>query len=285
MNDGDVLKEFNELLSKNIDFNKLSHSYLFETNYYDISKLGFEFIKKIIAEKYSNLSLDELFLRENIIVLGEDSKNIKVNEINYLQEKFSRKAMDNNPYFYIVYNAENLSVNSANKLLKFLEEPEGDIYAILITKNKNSVLKTIVSRCQSISFNINKNEFINQKNEYIDLLFQFICKVSENKETAIAYLNKDFYDKFEDRIFLYKYVNDLQYVYNDILHYLLLNKINYFNEYNEKIINLSKNESYDKINKKILILNDMINILKYNPNIKLFFDKLIIRLSGVDRNE
>ena len=42
---------------------------------------------------------------------------------------------------------------SFNKMLKFLEEPEDNILGFYITRNKDSVANTIVSRCELIKMN------------------------------------------------------------------------------------------------------------------------------------
>lgn len=47
---------------------------------------------------------------------------------------------------------------AANSLLKFLEEPEEDIIAILSCKNTSVVLPTIISRCQQIKLVGKKEE-------------------------------------------------------------------------------------------------------------------------------
>lgn len=45
-----------------------------------------------------------------------------------------------------------LTTSAANSLLKFLEEPDGDTTAILVTENIQRVLGTIQSRCQILNF-------------------------------------------------------------------------------------------------------------------------------------
>lgn len=285
MKESDVLKKFNEILTKNINFDKLSHSYLIETNYSNTELLSKEFINRILKEKYNDIKIDDLYNSGYIISFGLENKPMKVDDVYLLQEQFSKKAIDGNPYIYIIYNSEMINTSSSNKMLKFLEEPEEIIYAILFANNKNIVSETILSRCQIISFMINENEFVNQKNEDMDFLIDFVCKVEKYKEASIAYLNKEFYTYFEDRNKLNQFMNNLLYIYNDLLHSLLLDNINYFNQYKEEIFRLTNNNNVKSINDKINVVSEMIVLLKYNPNIKLYFDKLVIRLSGVDKNE
>lgn len=52
----------------------------------------------------------------------------------------------------IITNAEKMRKEAANSFLKILEEPPADTVFILITDNLNSILPTIISRCQLIKF-------------------------------------------------------------------------------------------------------------------------------------
>ena len=47
----------------------------------------------------------------------------------------------------LISNAESLTINAANALLKILEEPPENSYLILTTQNISSLLPTIISRC------------------------------------------------------------------------------------------------------------------------------------------
>lgn len=49
----------------------------------------------------------------------------------------------------LVYPADRLNVESANTLLKTLEEPPGDVRFVLVTEAAHSLLPTIRSRCQN----------------------------------------------------------------------------------------------------------------------------------------
>ena len=45
-----------------------------------------------------------------------------------------------------------MTVQAANSLLKFLEEPSYQVTAILLTEFLDQILPTILSRCQTIYF-------------------------------------------------------------------------------------------------------------------------------------
>ncbi|MCI7730108.1 ATP-binding protein [Enorma burkinafasonensis] len=53
---------------------------------------------------------------------------------------------------YIIDRAEQLRANSANALLKTLEEPPDDVTFILLGTSSDTILPTIVSRCQCVPF-------------------------------------------------------------------------------------------------------------------------------------
>lgn len=55
---------------------------------------------------------------------------------------------------YIVDRAELLRGSSANALLKTLEEPPDDVLFILLGRNRDAILPTIVSRCQCVPFRV-----------------------------------------------------------------------------------------------------------------------------------
>ena len=64
----------------------------------------------------------------------------------------TKKGYEAGRKIYIISRADRMNVAAANTLLKFLEEPEGDVTAILLTDSYQSILPTIQSRCQRIIF-------------------------------------------------------------------------------------------------------------------------------------
>lgn len=97
-----------------------------------------------------------------LVNLLPGSKNISIEQIKELTQKLSLKALVANFKFAIINNAELMTTEAANALLKSLEEPTDKTIFILISENKNSLPQTIISRCQVIRFSsISKQEFIN----------------------------------------------------------------------------------------------------------------------------
>ncbi|WNQ11653.1 DNA polymerase III subunit delta' [Paenibacillus aurantius] len=81
-----------------------------------------------------------------------DGASIKIEQIRELQKGFSYKSTDSKRKIYVLNEADKMTVQAANSLLKFLEEPQSDIMAILITENAHALLPTIQSRAQGIPF-------------------------------------------------------------------------------------------------------------------------------------
>ncbi|WP_117161606.1 DNA polymerase III subunit delta' [Paraliobacillus sp. X-1268] len=77
-----------------------------------------------------------------------DGSSIKKEQIVHLQKEFTYTGLESNQKVYIIVDAEKMTTNAANRLLKFLEEPNRQTTAILLTENTQGLLDTIRSRCQ-----------------------------------------------------------------------------------------------------------------------------------------
>lgn len=81
-----------------------------------------------------------------------DGQSIKIEQIRSLQREFHFKGVESDKKCYIIEHVDRMTVQAANSLLKFLEEPNGTSLAILLTENKNRMLDTIISRVQVYNF-------------------------------------------------------------------------------------------------------------------------------------
>src|SRR5699024_4346911 len=79
-----------------------------------------------------------------------DGNSIKNDQIKLLRKEFAYTGYESEKKVYIISAAETLTVNAANRILKFLEEPDMETTAILLTDNVKGILPTIQSRCQII---------------------------------------------------------------------------------------------------------------------------------------
>lgn len=84
----------------------------------------------------------------------EPGKAIKIDAIRELTQTLGTTAQQGGYKVVILDPAEAMNANSANALLKTLEEPADDTLLILISHTPSAVLPTIRSRCQLRSFAI-----------------------------------------------------------------------------------------------------------------------------------
>lgn len=88
----------------------------------------------------------------NILTIEPDGQDIKKDQMAALLSVMTKKGYESGRRIYIIERAHRMNTAAANALLKFLEEPEGSVTAILLTDAYHMVLPTIQSRCQRISF-------------------------------------------------------------------------------------------------------------------------------------
>lgn len=83
--------------------------------------------------------------------LGIEGKsgNIAIAEARYILEKLSLSSVENGYKTVIMWLPERMNAETANKLLKAVEEPPEKTVFIFVTHHPDRVLQTIFSRCQS----------------------------------------------------------------------------------------------------------------------------------------
>lgn len=275
-----VIKEkFINYVNGIIDNDRVSHAYIIEVDNYD-SDLFFvySFIKMILSKKSfetvnnSNDKIFNLIDEKNypdIMVISTDSSMIKKNQMIDLQREYSNKSLYDNKRFYIINEAEKLNSSSANTILKFLEEPEDDIIAILLTDSRYHVIDTILSRCQVLSLKESNNNF-NYDDEFIDLLD---C-VLNPKNFFINYKAMA-NDYITDKVIAKEKFVNIEYVIIDYI-----NSISFGCEFNNDIKYLFKNKSLDELIHIISIIEEYIPKLVFNVNYKLWLDSLFSKLIG-----
>ncbi|MEG9298900.1 DNA polymerase III subunit delta' [Mangrovibacillus sp. Mu-81] len=151
-----------QMLQNSIMKNRVAHAYLFEgekgTRKKEVSML---FAKSLLCEnreggkaceECSNCRRINNGNHPDLHLVEPDGLSIKKEQIKSLQEEFSKTGVESKKKIYIIVHGDKMTVNAANSLLKFLEEPLADTTAILITENIHRILPTILSRCQTVSF-------------------------------------------------------------------------------------------------------------------------------------
>lgn len=87
----------------------------------------------------------------NVTMIYPDGQTIKKGQMDAFLAEMTKKGFESGRKIYIISQAERMNQASANALLKYLEEPDGPVTAILLTESYASLLPTIQSRCQRIS--------------------------------------------------------------------------------------------------------------------------------------
>ena len=92
----------------------------------------------------------------------KDRATIPVDDIREMIRLCSVQTTDGNLRIVLIYDADKMTVQAQNCLLKTLEEPPEQTCIILVTEHMEAILSTIISRCRIIRFKPWKEEFILQ---------------------------------------------------------------------------------------------------------------------------
>lgn len=302
------------ILKKAVTTGEYSHAYMFETNgFYDSFNFIMAFVKSLLCPNKNLNKLNCIDCHQcevidagnfpEIKIINPDGLWIKKEQLQELQSEFNEKALIGNKRIYIINHAEKLNKSAANSILKFLEEPEGNIVAILLTDNIYSVLETIRSRCQILrlketikskttnELDLMKNIlYLNHENKEesenyeemetkINKVINFVNYYEENHLDTLLYMNKiwneyiktkeDMIDAFDIMIMYYK----------DVINSKIGKKTEIFTE-NKSIKNIVEKNDIKELCKKLNIIINKKQSIRYNANTNLLMDKLIIELEG-----
>ena len=295
-----------KILKNAIKKNNYSHAYLFETHGYKNSlEFIFSFVKAILcpngycnSEKCGSCKNCQIIDDNNNVelkIIEPDGSWIKKDQLLDLQNEFSKKALLGNKKIYIIKEADKMNPSSANSILKFLEEPEENIIAILLVDNKYQLLDTIVSRCQVISlFNQNASENNNyleklqsiiniQKidEEKINKALSFVDYYEKNGLDTILNMHKVWHQFFSEKEIINEAFEIITLYYMDILNYSCGYHIKIFNEFIGNIKMIASVNDVNNLLKKINIILKIKDLIKFNVNTNLLMDKLVLELEEI----
>ena len=272
----------NEIIDNISNF---SHAYLIKTNNLkEAYPIVCDLAKKIICETndellYTNKEIESLIDENNFddfYVVNPDTLVIKVEELNNLLDYFETKSVRNNGRrVYVIYGIERLKNDISNKLLKFIEEPENDIYGLIMTENIDLVLPTIISRCQLLTFNFD----VNYDKEIIKNMKGFLRCFLVNKIDTIAYYDKYFGIYEGDRG---KYIECFSII--ELLLSTYLNKYYELEIDDELYLKELSTIDVNKIIKMLEITTNLKKLINNNINLNLLLDRYIIEMERGDTN-
>lgn len=134
------------IINSFIETNRLSGAYIFSGP----EGIGKKMVAKLIARELNGARDDREHPDLHIIESG--NSQIKIEDIRAMQHQASLRPYEGKMNIFIIDNAHRLNPESANSLLKILEEPPKDCLFILVTHKPQNIFKTVLSRCKTIKF-------------------------------------------------------------------------------------------------------------------------------------
>ena len=305
------------MLKKSREDNHLSHAYLF----YGDEGVG----KKEMAYALACLEYcpndgcfecgvcksicDNQHMNVNYIGINADKTMISKEQINNLQEEFSKTSLVEGTRFYIVDGIDTASMAAQNSLLKFIEEPINSTptIGIFLAKDTSNVVPTILSRCSLVHFKaipLEKSVMYLENNNISKLDAILSASLTNNIEEAKSIANSQDFEKnkelflsfmeinkpkdvvrfYLDNLMFYNQGKNLEYFLNWIL--LFLQDALVANNKNDNLILsplydkiiMYKNKNGKSLRDKLKIVLDLFSKLKYNISAKNVFHELIVKL-------
>ena len=273
-----IMKSFHEKTN--------SHAFLFVTN--NIPKCYENIINLVKKLNCKNETIDDCNVchtidagtNPDIITVKPVKKEILLEPIENIIKVFATQPLISKYSMYIIEEADLLSQQAANTILKFLEEPEDGIVGFFITNRLESMLPTITSRCEIINIRYGSNSVLDllnitesEYNDYYDSAVHLINvlnmpKAYERITQCTDIKNKEREDilkiiKIVNRIYMIKFENLINNEYNNL-------------EYSHQLLDLIDIKDAALIASRIKMIEEFLNDFKYNVNKELFINKLCI---------
>lgn len=241
----------------------------------------------------------------DVHIYGLTQEHIKISDIHNLQKFINMRPYEAKKKIFIIKDADNLTNDAANCLLKTLEEPTKDSVIILTTSKVSKIFLTIISRCQRFYFGMPSSDMLKDlfKNKLglSDSSAQFFALFSEGREPlALKLKEKNFLDvknRIIDLVFIDKTLTKISgdfeqrqefklalMVILSVLRDILFIKLS---APADDLINLDRLNLLLKIKDDFTfdgVLNIFDEILKLslnieqNVNLKLIFDILVLKI-------
>ena len=215
------------------------------------------------------------------IDVDEDKKSIDINQIRNLILTLNKSSFNSKPRFVLIDNIELLNINSVNALLKILEEPNDNIYFILINNNKK-ILPTLQSRCLNYKIHLTSSQSFDITNKilgenFMDLINdQFINNYSTPGLilNLLNFANDNNMDLKDTNLrdFIKKILVEKKYKKDQFIKHLLYSLIEIYFSNNVSVNNINlltmKNYFLNKIkNTKIFNLDDETLFMEFEDRV------------------
>ena len=267
---------------------KNSHAFLLSTN--NLNNCLNDVISIIKSINCSNKSLNncdcnicrtiDTFNNPDLLLIKPDGKEIKKDQILDIIKMFSTKPLINKYSIYVILEADKMNEAAANKILKFLEEPEGNIIGFFITDNVQGIIPTIRSRCELYNFKYGSDNVLSlleineeQFGKYYDDTMELVYKLNDASDYVLMADSKKYSSKERKeieailtllkRIYIIKYENILNGSYSDL-------------DYAKNILDAVISDDLKIIVKRINLLDNILNDFKFNVNKDLYINKLFM---------
>lgn len=252
-----------KMLKNSIVKDRLAHAYLFEGMKGTGKKQTSIYLAKTIfcqkridqfipCETCHHCKRIESGNHPDVHIIEPDGLSIKKAQIKMLQEEFFKSGVESKKKIYILNHADRMTTSAQNSLLKFLEEPNSETTAILITEQVQQILPTILSRCQILSFKpFTPQIFITKliENGVDKETAPLIAQITNNVDEGLALSKDDWFAQAQNLVVkLYEMLN------RSSLEALFSLQENWFEHFKEK-------EQMDLgLNLFLLLLKDLIYI-------------------------
>ena len=229
------------------------------------------------SNKSFKLVLNQTHPNFHLIDLLDEKKIIEISQIRNMINYANKSAFNNKERIVLIDNAENLNLSSSNALLKIIEEPNENIFFILIFDNNRKIIETIKSRCLKFNLFLTFDECLDTTNKIIgNNIYQIVNKdlinhystvgdlvnlvnFSSSSKMSLLELNlKDFLINLIDEKYYKKNIYIKKNIYKYVEYYLL--KLMYLNKSKKKINSLYRN-----------FINKIYNLQKFNLDEESFF--------------
>lgn len=279
-----------KILEQAIKNQKLSHSYMMVgTEGIGKKLLAIEFTKIILCnnkdDSCCNCKSCIEFDSKNhpdYIYIEPEGNNIKIEQIRELQKQVQEKPIISKYKVVIINDADSMTKEAQNCLLKTLEEPPKFAIIILIGSNENAFLTTIKSRCTIFHFQPIKEEnlktYLKNNMQIAEITEDMLELFQGSIGKAISLKNKlEQYKKIEELIKNIPQKNIIEIIKQAEVLYQskeeIFEMLNYIN-----IILLKKAKTEMKYTNCIQIVENTKKRLKQNANYDMTIDNLLFNI-------